>query len=461
MRCLVLALILAACSVAIRSLAADDFSAQCETALERLTPLAPDFRRRIVDGNVTEATAKVLAAFPEESRNEAEAYTLGNLLFDIDANASYALHKAAALPKTEHSLVLWEWAIEQHRAKEYQGALDSYLAFSRLQPHSASTYALQADCLLRLNRVDEAIDAWKNSEHAKTGSIEQMENLVCATHLAPGNLQRREKLLAKALSEHDADAAADLVALDCRFPQDWWHNGPQKDFLAHDVPAVLTSLNLPENDLARRGIACAAECAIGLDEAGEVCAALKKHNLIVDDSHTIPKHAGVARSILEAARASNAVDEPTLREWLGGRFLEQARQSHNADFWHMAVGFGPTDPVGSAKLEHEAWRDSGDALFACGFLVAKNAIQPLTLDDADLTAAHQQFPDNGEIMHVVCVVAKAEKRLTRQLLSQAAQAELNQFSSFIAPASVVLRPRSDYVRSYFGELARMPNGRQD
>ena len=53
-------------------------------------------------------------------------------------------------------------------------------------------------------------------------------------------------------------------------------------------------------------------------------------------------------------------------------------------------------------------------------------------------------------------VAVRENRVTRALLAAAAKAEFTHFSSFVAPATVINRPRSDYLRQYFAELTRMP-----
>ena len=60
---------------------------------------------------------------------------------------------------------------------------------------SASPYALQADCQLRLGRIDEAIEAWKQSEKSSTRAIEQMENPWCAVNRTPVPFSQRAELL--------------------------------------------------------------------------------------------------------------------------------------------------------------------------------------------------------------------------------------------------------------------------
>jgi len=72
-----------------------------------------------------------------------------------------------------------------------------------------------------------------------------------------------------------------------------------------------------------------------------------------------------------------------------------------------------------------------------------------------LAAALHQFPESGEVQRAAYLVAVRDHKLTRQNLADAARAEFTHFSSFVAPATVVDRPRSDYLRHYFAELLTM------
>src|SRR5690606_36207031 len=116
---------------------------------------------------------------------------MGNLLFEIDRKLSYELHQEAAKAAPDNADVTWEWALEQHRAGEYAAALDSYKQCTKRLQKPATAYAMQADCLLRLNRVDEAIEAWLLSEKS-SGSIAQMESIVCAVHRDTAPYAERE-----------------------------------------------------------------------------------------------------------------------------------------------------------------------------------------------------------------------------------------------------------------------------
>ena len=79
--------------------------------------------------------------------------------------------------------------------------------------------------------------------------------------------------------------------------------------------------------------------------------------------------------------------------------------------------------------------------------------------DVDLADALKQFPESGLIHRAAYDVAMRDHKITRELLAAAAQAEFTHFTLFVAPATVINRPRSDYLRSYFAQLLqlRAPN----
>ena len=434
--------------------AADAFRADFRLANKTLQEVLPESEKLMVSGDVEGANAKLLAAFPESTRTPAQSFLLGNLFFEIDQKKSYSLHQAAAQAEPNNSTVLFEWAMEQHRAAEYVKALDAYRKLSKAKPEDATPYALQADCLLCLNRIDEAIAAWNKSEEAPNGSVEQMEELICAVNREPMPHQQRAKLLAKVIQSRDTNAACDLIALDCNFPRDWWNSGPYKSYLIHDLTAVEAALKLSEDDDLYRTISCAAECVTAdQEDAAEIKQILFKYHVLTDAPRSIPQHGGLLTVILNAAIESKAIDETSLHQKIGPLILSQARKGKDARVWNAALFALPeAKPDEQMKLEREGWRATGDARFAAGVLQIKKAGGQLTSNDADLVAALKQFPESGIVQRIAYEVAKQENKITKQQLADAAKAEFKHFSSFISFATIVNRPRSDYLRNYFSEL---------
>jgi thioredoxin-like negative regulator of GroEL len=422
-------------------------------AYQKAQTVLPFCEKLMVSGDWNGANEKLVSTFPESNRSTAQTFLLGNLLYEIDRKRSYILHQTAAAAEPQNMAVVWEWAMEQHRAGEYANALESYQKFSTANPGDAACYALQADCLLRLNRIDEAAEAWRKSEAAPNGSLEQMETLVCAVKREAMPYQKRAGLLAKAIQKQDVKAASDLIALDCDFPRDWWNSGVYESYLSNDLAAIKTSLKLSQEDANYRAICGAAECATASqEEPNEVRAILKKYRLFADDPATIPTNGGLTAIVLNAVINSEAMDKATLRQKIGPLLLGQARRGKDLQMWNAALLVAEQPPNNLIKLEMEGWQATGDTRFAAGVLMIKAANGQLAGGDPDLIAAQKQFPESGLVQRVVYEMAKREKKITKQLLADAAKAEYKHFSSSVAFATVVNRPRSDYLRQYFAEL---------
>ena len=446
-------LVLAVAAATVRA----DFAADVEAASKALERVLPGCGQRMTAGDFAGANQLLLDTFPAKGRTTAQAFLLGNALFDANPTLSYGLHQEAARARPKDPLTVWEWALEQHRAGQWAGALAAYEIYSAAKPRQAVSYAMQADCLLRLGKVNEAVEAWAKSEAAPDGSIETMEDMVCTVHRDPPPHQRRADLLARAVGKHDVAAAADLIALDCDWPKDWWNGGPQEEYLSHDGPAVAAALRLPPDDVMGRAMGAAAECATAANgDPAAVHAVLAKHHLLLDDKATVPPHGGLLTVIIATCQESKAMDDDALHK-LGPKVLELARRGHDAALWNVAANLAmPPDVAGQVQLERDGWQATGDARFAGGVLFAKAAHGQLHADDPDLAAALKQFPQNGVVQRANVQVASHDHKLTRTVLAAAAEAEFTHFSSFIAPATVIDRPRSNYLRQYFSKMATTP-----
>src|SRR5262249_9540470 len=149
-------------------------------------------------GELEQANAKILEVFPAATRTPAETLMLGNVLFRQDPKASYELHKRAAAELPDERMAQLEWGMQQHRAKEYAGAAASYAQVVKDNRDFAPVYGLMAECLLRLGKTGEAVEAFKQSELSQGDSIEQFESWVCDVNSTTFPHRKRQQWFAKA-----------------------------------------------------------------------------------------------------------------------------------------------------------------------------------------------------------------------------------------------------------------------
>ena len=279
----------------------------------------------MLEGQLDEANATILAAFPEKSRTAEQALILANILFKQDPKNSYALHQRAAKELPDKPEAQYEWALEQHRAGEYGAAADTYARFLKVKADHVPAYGLLAECLIRTGKTREAADAWAKSEEA-SGSIETLESLVCEVHTAASGDRLRAELLPKA-AKGDLDAAERLVVLDANFERDWWNDGPHKRYLEHDL-AVLRKTDFAGGRGAELVAAAEASLAGTNEDGGSEAAAqvLKKAGFMLDEKGTLPQGPRLIPVMLDAVLSAKAISKDDCRGRSGARRSSSVRR---------------------------------------------------------------------------------------------------------------------------------------
>jgi glutamate dehydrogenase (NAD(P)+) len=97
--------------------------------------------------------------------------------------------------------VLLEWALQQHRRKDFAGALKTYRTYLKMQPDYAPVFGLAAECAIRTDDITEALALWQKSERAGKGTLERFESLVCDVN---GGILNAKGLDTWKLNEHVA-----------------------------------------------------------------------------------------------------------------------------------------------------------------------------------------------------------------------------------------------------------------
>ena len=425
-----------------------DIRAQLTEASSKISESVEKASDLLRDGKPDQATAALLGVFPESTRTPVQALVLANVLFQQEPRLSYTLHKFAAAQLPDHPNAQLEWAIEQHRAKEYDGAIFSYAKYSKAQPDHAVALGLAAECLIRTGKVREASDTWQKSEKATGGTLEDLESLVCEVHSGATPDRERALLMPKAAAG-DIEAAEKLILLDCDWRRDWWNSGPHGEYLRHDLDLVVTA-PIPASP-RREALLAAGECWLArsrdADDSAEI---LKRRGFIVDPKATLPESGPVLSSVLAAALEGDAISRNDARAKLGDRILDQARKSKDAAAFNAAAHLYLGTPQ-LTDVDKLGWEATGDARFAVSYIVGKLASdEKLSLADPDLVKAIQQFPESAELAHVALVLAKREGKPLQPYLIAAIKAEYTHFS---AGGPLTPRPSARPLRSYFGLLA--------
>jgi tetratricopeptide (TPR) repeat protein len=420
-----------------------DIKTEMTAVYERLKPALESAQKLANEGKLDEGNAALLETFPEATRTPVQALMLGNVIWANDPKISYALHKVAFEKLPNQPDAQLEWAMEQHRAGDYAGAVETYSKYSAAAPEYAIAWGLAADCLVRLGRDRDAVQAWKSSEAAQKGSLEGFESMVCEIHRESIPLRKRADYL-KAIEKGDEDAAVALIALDAFYPGDWWNIRANQEFLDRDLIAVRA---LKFSDPRRLdAIECAAACGPAKSGEGKIVQdALAKYRFLTNSDVSIPSDSALAAIIIDHAVESKALGES--RQKVADKVVSVARSTKNADLWNGALYLHEGGDL--LALEAEAWEATSDVRFALGYLSLMSKEGTLKPNDRVLLSARLLFPENGDVQRKVYDLAKQGGKITPGLLLQAIKAEYHHFSS----TGIVSRPRAAMLRVYFKELA--------
>lgn len=444
----VLTMMLQACGLAQSQPTRDDIMQQIQSDSTALQPIVQKASELLDDGDREGATAMILAVFPEQTRTAVQSFVLANTLFKQEPKLSYALHKQAAIALPQFEETQYEWAMEQHRAREFAGALTPYDLYSQRHPNYAPALGLAAECALRLGKVDRALALWQASEKATSGSLDDFEDLVCEVNgpRSPGIERAR---LRKLVAAGDVTAAEALIYLDARWEIDWWNVPVQVEHLHADMAMIEHSL--PADNRERLdAMRCATSCVIAGNDANAIRTTLVKTGFLLGNDARVPTSGKMATLMFGALTGHAGYKVEDARSKFAARVRELAVLGRDAEMWNVAANFA----VGTkelAEVDLAGWDATHDARFAASYVAGLMGNPDVTLDTPAVAKARMEFPDDSDIAGIAVALASEEKRGMEPYLVAAILAEYRGFSH----APVVDRPKASALRAYFRELAKV------
>lgn len=423
-------------------------------AAKTMEPVVKKAEALLVEGKFAEADKAVKGAFPEAGRTAIQTLVLANTLFTRDRKASYELHRRAADQLPDSSDAQYEWALEQHRAKDYAGALKTYEKVIAAQPDFAPPYAMAAECAIRTGNTRRAIELWQGSEKARNGSLEAFESLVCEINGTDNPHAQRQALYPRVLAK-DEKAAVELLLLDAIWPFDWWNTHAHKKYLEQDTKLVRSLFPSAGQGQLKEAI-CVGECSLANDEnADRMVGVLKKYGYLVGENAVLPENPRAQRAMIEYVLNTKILTRGAARERWGKRVLDGAMKSGDGDALHAAaILYLDADEL--EAINRAGWEKAKDPTFAVSFLYGLAKKKKLNWNTEELQRARREFPENSEVALIVTSVGMEAGQNKSELLVAAIKAEYSKFSSSEPPATVVMRPRANRLRTCFRELSANP-----
>lgn len=396
------------------------------------------------DGQLDAAIAHLIAAVPDNDRTAAHAFLLGNLLFDLAPDAAARFHEEAYRKEPKLPPVVYEWALDHHRAHRYREAEELYASLIQGGLFAAPpVHALRADCLLHLGRHADALSEWKTADPGEHHT--EIEQAACWVYGPRSPYARRCEYLVRA-AKGGADGALALeqaVLLDLAFERDWWNVGREDEFLQHDLALAKKALGETNARWKELDLLVRAKTALEAPNAmEELFRKMRKDGApkfdlageakavgVFGDGARLCTSSLVATNLFELFVDQHVATEAELGERFGVELKKRADAGDVEALEILAAIAAETDPAKLAELDQRGWDTHQDVRFGGSLLAAR--AETVRSDDALLATLLAHEPLDPVVARILVQACLREKKPVVEPLARVAMAEFQHMVSYV------------------------------
>jgi hypothetical protein len=371
-------------------------------ALQALAPLyAPTQQANealIRKGELKEATRRLLAVTPAAGRTALHNLYLGNVLFALDPEESFARHFEALTQQPDSALVNLEAGYEYLRARQPYGACTLLARSLAKTPEQPAVQALRASCLLETGELRAAVEAWREADQPKHHVA--IEEAISEVYGLPNPWAEHARLLAAAQASPTEAAVAVLVRHDVTWPLNWWNRVPEVGLGREDLERFAPKLS-PQAREALTLVLDSTEGAMGTKD--RLRGVLQRGAQLSTPT---------LRALVEVGLRTKALTAKEVFEWLvsvmESRTAGPAATADDAEF----LGALALDNNAAllAQADAECWRRFADRRCAESHFYGLAQAAPLKADDPELRRACALHPDSALLQSFALDLAGADAR---------------------------------------------------
>ncbi|WP_046757785.1 tetratricopeptide repeat protein [Kordia jejudonensis] len=386
-------------------------SEKTKEALQKAqTELTPAFQYFFSDCVVNKDCDDCVEELVSKVTNEYQAYVVAGALYNIDPKASYTLHKTAC-EKVPNALNFnLEYALESHRAGDYETAIKHYKIYKKEVEKDYRVDVWLSECYLNLDKYAKAIEHWKAANHAKNHvGIDKAVHII---HGKTDQLQKRSNLVAN-VKEKDSKSAYELIFLDMNWELDWWNSNIQDYFLEKDMEIIKSVFGVESKEYKHvSAYKKIKELSKEFSNNDVFKKAFTEAKLILDNNQ-IPENGNIASDLLRIAFQNKLLDETTFFEKRGKEIIALADTQKDIELLNIYAYLESTVTGRvTAETDKKGWNEYNSEKFAISYFIGladKN-----TFDNPDLAKALQDFPNSSKIHWVKLNCAKIEGKAIKQ-----------------------------------------------
>lgn len=366
-----------------------------------------------------------IATLIKSADNEYKKYIIGGLLYEIDKDKSFQLHKEAYSSNPNDLDFNLEYAIELHRKGEFTEATKLYEKYGKEKPEDYRINVWLADCYINIGDIDKSISKWKKANHPKnhTGIDKAIYTIYGRTNqIKTRNDYRKE------VEKGNVQALYELIFLDMNWELDWWNSNIQEYFLAEDIILAKNKFNQNDNDYKTiQAYIQIKKLSKSYTKSDSIKAILTENKLIIG-SNALPSNGQITSDILRICFINQIISESDFYKQHGDELLNLANKTKDKETLNIYAYLQATvNGKVDASIDKLGWTDFKDERFAISYFIGK--ADKNRFDDRELAQAITDFPNSSKLYWVKVNCAKIENIKLRPHLIELIKREFKTLGS--------------------------------
>ncbi|WP_291726727.1 tetratricopeptide repeat protein [Bernardetia sp.] len=340
---------------------------------------------------------KCIDELASQATDEYKMYLIGTVLYNIDEEKSFELHKKAIELKPNELNFSLEYAMQLHRKGLYEEAIPYYLAY---QKQAETDYRIDlwlSECYLNNREKDKAIKSWNACNHAKNHV--GIDKAIYLIHGETDQIKKRSELRLKIQEHKDKKSTYDLIFLDLNWEVDWWNTLIQKFFLEKDLELIGETYG-KSSEIYRDLDAYSSikKLSKNYGKADSIKTIFSQSEMIIDNNRFFP-NGNITSDLLRIAFTNEILTEKDFFESRKDEILSWADSTKDIELLNIYAYLEATvKGEVSEATDKKGWNEYNDERFAISYfmgLAEKN-----TYNNPDLEKALSDFPNSALIQFV-------------------------------------------------------------
>jgi hypothetical protein len=356
---------------------------------------------------------------------EYKKHLIGGLLYEIDREKSFHLHKEAYTANRNDLDFNLEYAIELHRKGEFDEASELYEKYAREKPDDFRINVWLADCYINTGEIDKSISNWSKANHPKNHT-----GIDFAIHTIYGKADQIKirNDYQEEIEKGNVQAFYSLVFLDMNWQLDWWNSNIQEYFLNEDMRLAGSKFNQNDSDYKIAQAYIKIKRLSKTENSNDSIKSILTENKLIIGSNPLPSNGQIASDLIRICLINQIIAESDFYKHRGDELLKLSEKTKDKETLNIyAYLQASVNGKVDESIDKRGWTEFKDERFAISYFIGK--ADKNRYDDKELSQALLDFPNSSKLYWVKTNCAKIENKPLRPHLIELIKREFKTLGS--------------------------------